>query len=1105
MIAFSELVLLGLVAAAPAQRAGAGIEGYVVDSRGLPVVGAEVVIAAQVLSERCSSDRWFEVGALESATELFRTATDEDGSFRVSPVPAAPTRAHTRLAIIHHAKHGWILKELPSLRAVVRGQRWEIRMDAPERTLQVQGSGGTTSEGIEVGLVRLSLPERVVNLPPALSKATIKTNANGLVHLRCPDRTLFSIRSPYGVQLVRVDGERELSIRLRGSARVEGRFVAPAGHDPAGFSLLVRGLETAEGIPFPNLHRATADKTGRFGVTLPAGHCAFSIENATGSNLRAGIYETYGRCGTRDEPLPGVAEGGLEVLEITLSETVPGYGSVQTTGDNPRGVDGVRLALQTYSQQRGEPGGFRTFEEILTDRYGRFSFRGITGHMRVRILETPESVVFDELSLAAHPIWNRSESFRDMADTFVIALELRESLDLKGRVLLENGSPAPGAWVAVEIGNDLKTYHDSVRCETLTDLDGEFSLPGVRPHYPLTLRVESGTEAAWARLAAPPEGLLEVRLHENDLAPVRVAVRDPLGLYPPACRVELLDLRSALHELPLSMCEGRDRVRVTLGFGELRTTAVAGDRALLRFEGDGILPRERWVRVARAGEPPASITLSVLSPRRGRVVESGGKPIPGARVFHRGNLARAVETVTDDEGRFRLSTVDLQLPIALVTAAGRVPAVALLRWDGIEVHLTDVHRPNYASREDGRWNQLEEILLEGLRRDALTLDEPWVEAALLRSTTIVDPLRAAAHHDGLPPQKSKDDAIRRRSILEALRAKRPLEWMSLARGLEDPRWAATACFLAASELEGPFDPHLEWVERMPDVPLLLSYLAACARRAYLRGNVELAEACFHRGTRLAEILSAKDKTNFALKEYARVLSMVDGQSARGLAKYDGPHPTLDPRPRSLTDALGEVREAEDAGRKGCSSASELAGIAAYLFGVDPDQSHDFMRLAIENLTGGPSGTNSHLVRRVAAILPAVEIVQPDRVPELVDFTLRHREPPTTSLGWPQHRDGELAKHLARYVPEIAEALLAPHLEDTFEGGWFTAGHSSEFVQAWARLHPDRFAEWVEAFPEGQSRFFIRAAGIQGCELGKNPLSHLAPHFPTRAYDPFLGY
>ncbi|MEW6250330.1 MAG: carboxypeptidase-like regulatory domain-containing protein [Planctomycetota bacterium] len=357
-------------------------------------------------------------------------------------------------------------------------------------------------------------------------------------------------------------------------------------------------------------------------------------------------------------PLQGTQVGVQ--AQVANSQSVPAPANVVVRGravdaQTKRPVAGVSLRVIPAA------GGYTSSPPIVTDTEGRYAATVNAGAVKVRIVELPP-----EYTLPRDFDWN----FRLDAqhDAEWPDLELTPAVKLSGVVVDESGHPVAGADVV-----PARPYeqHSQMSLETLqTDADGRFTVAQLDPEEPLPLRARTLAAATDGAVVIVPSELtspVELVVSAASSFHVRGRVVDRMHQPVAGVAVEIWWL------CPLKNLAIPDRPRAPHGFaissllqrlhtgpdGRFESEALwPGDNYKVRTADHGAARAESRMVQGEAGETVDAGTLVLQRANRtiaGRVVDSAGRPVPGAHVVNSGDAPQPVRADTDAEGRFQLA------------------------------------------------------------------------------------------------------------------------------------------------------------------------------------------------------------------------------------------------------------------------------------------------------------------------------------------------------------------------------------------------------------------------------------------------------------------
>ncbi len=551
------------------------------------------------------------------------------------------------------------------------------------------------------------LPERWRGLVvPAeiANKFAGATNRSGRVRitgLRADDVDRWRVMTAgFGEQLVprpRPDAAGSRVLRLHLVGRVILRLTAD---DPQAIRRVpVRLCSLADGNDPDGVAgwaEGQTDNDGRLEVAaIVAGRLHLAMDTHTELPFRAVI-----------ERQPLVEPGGTTEQTIPLRRAVRVTGVVRERGsEQPVVHTPVKLSGSGY------------FTTVRTDATGKYAATVPAGHVTISFIGLSGETYF------TGNIWSAQIITPDPPEQTIKTLELARGGSVTGLVVTEAGEPVGGAEV---VGRWTLAEGDVYEVGTWSNRRGEFALRGVDPAMDVQLtasRRELHTaEPITARANAKTAPKLIVRVRQGLSLGGRVV--DPSGrpVSDMALRVQTRE-RNARGRTGLVRDVELDQPIRTNAQGEFSTPPWLlreGEYRVEVREAGWRFAESEWIEGA---PPPAKSLLDFLpfdakrllktkpppvpasdSPRRfndlvlhpvprlltgvGRVIDTRDKPVAGVSVRQSGDGPVPTSTVSDADGRFRLSGVCEGEAILLTAHDGLRHEVHLVRIDGESISLT---------------------------------------------------------------------------------------------------------------------------------------------------------------------------------------------------------------------------------------------------------------------------------------------------------------------------------------------------------------------------------------------------------------------------------
>jgi hypothetical protein len=903
-VRFITFVLFALAQVAQPSPHADPLRGLVVDASGKPLGGVDVWLSNGLppSGERplIGGVLWMGSGRAslgDSRGALAHTRTGNDGQFRLELLDEI-VRSQEPLPVALWARVGGERIASRRLPWAIPAPGEPIRLVVEKPTasgFRLLGPDGAPEAGARV-VVR-ALDRMVVPLELAEKVASV-ARADGTVAL--PEFAPGEVRwvrvdsSKLGTQIIRTlgpDTTLASAFRLEPVGCVVGQVVAEAGKPVSG--LPVRAETFPDGYDLSGTigsAAVTTDANGRFEIpAIAAGRLAVTLD------LRSRPELPYRGL----PPANQVVEAGrTTTLDIRLKRAVHIEGVVR---DRATGlpIAGVIPEIPDLAYRLG--GNSR----VVTDSNGRFD-----GYMEGQqpyafLYSTPKPFFIPETPNTLHLLPAGATEFK------LPPTELVRGVELRGSVVDEAGNYVPGALVRASWGGDNRVMQSvAVR----TDSSGRFLLEGLDPQTDLRLTAESdgrsSGDAQTVRAVPAQEAKLIVSRSNTVVLSGRV-------------------LDSAGKPVERALVRLRSQTRGSQGQVWRTDPVVFGDRDVLRTDKDGRfqtksgLPsgleyeatvtaskaapgRTGWLKTAQG--PTAAfgdVMLHSLSAVEGVVHDREGRPIKGAVIVQSGDGPIRTRTVSDAQGRFRLSGV----------IAGKV--ILFTRADGFRFHgqsvdtefgVADLGLTRIEERAPllktlaGALPHPEELAL------ARRLLAPYIEKLMAKGTDVqkvqalvvlaqADPAQALelldAHSAG-KPQFAVD--MLRSVVAVALARASPDEAVSIAESIQDagPRlWCLSELVdklpAAARDRKADLLARVQLqVNSVKQPGERIRIIARVAERWLDLGELDRATALFDMGRPLAKDVPAP---GYELTTFAQALARIDlagalalVETTKGLAK-----------------------------------------------------------------------------------------------------------------------------------------------------------------------------------------------------------------------------
>ncbi len=549
-------------------------------------------------------------------------------------------------------------------------------------------------------------------------------------------------------------GGEELTLTLPAVGNVRGRVVFEGGSPPATFDGLRTMLHSQGG---------GGDRSSDSDYRIFTSRPVIEIQADGSFECAAGPGEYFFRAEIGPE-CPWYAEA-VDTVTVRAGETVEATMTLRPAARvRGRVVDARGEGLADVKVLVGEIDARNTIvhqRQVFTDAEGRYACSARPGRVNLYVARCGES--------HRPPSWRELPRIEADGETEAPTIELLEAVTVTGVVVNEAGEPMPGAEVRV-MREHQQFFETAVKHggAMTADEQGRFTLGHLAPDETVPFRAMAG-DACTAEVVKVTPGELEgpLKLVVSTDRPFRLHGRvvDERGRPIPGASVSML--WTSRFDSP----EG----------GPLATTStLSADNTNEdgRFDSGALWPGDDYrVRVKAAGydsaeAPPVTgesgqtfdvgtVTLKALAgPIAGKVVDSSGEPIAGARVFT--SLVRTSSAqVSKPDGGFLIESGEhLGTRIAFATKPGYRLGKALLE-PGAEaklVLLREDEPPPALSRERMPFEEQKRIA-------AQVLEDLWSRPAirdhasdsLITYMARIDPARALAWSSEL--EKPRDEIV----------------------------------------------------------------------------------------------------------------------------------------------------------------------------------------------------------------------------------------------------------------------------------------------------------------------------------------------------------
>ncbi len=341
--------------------------------------------------------------------------------------------------------------------------------------------------------------------------------------------------------------------------------------------------------------------------------------------------------------------GHATEVTIPLRETVKLRGLVREKGSN-RPVPGVKVVLN------GRLGGDHF---AVTDGTGMFSGR-IVREM-TQPFGWPVRIPAPFIEPADITLPSQRMPLREVREFELTPMVLARGVDVQGTVVGEDNKPVAGAEVeAIWTGAEEQAWSALAR----TDRTGVFTLHGVDPIADLKVTAWDGFAGTPEVTVRPDARSITLTLSAKHTTPVGGRVVDTAGQ--PIAGASVRIWRQLRNKAGVVIAV--DPITAGDGSVALRTDADGRYRSRRRFPAHAsyyaeafapgrLTARSPAIDLAEQSRKPPVLVLRGLRTIEGRVVDRQGQPVAGAVVRQSGDGPMPTETLTADDGRFRLPGV----------------------------------------------------------------------------------------------------------------------------------------------------------------------------------------------------------------------------------------------------------------------------------------------------------------------------------------------------------------------------------------------------------------------------------------------------------------
>ncbi len=596
--------------------------GRVVDSEGVPVGDAEILYSVKY----------------DASEPVTRSAAD--GTFRFESPRLELEEWEYGAIIATHPDYalGWRNIQLQNTADV------EIRLEAPGIISgRIVDTSDAPIQGAEVRIQLLfagipapigresNLSMNVIPISPVMSDADGEFVLSGLP--QSATANLLIQGQEYAKEIhPRVPvGTEGLEFRLKREARIEGRLsYADTGAPVKSATVALSGIQPSHGWA-----QASVDESGNYLL----------------KNIAPGIYNVYLEKApegwtTVAQKLVKVVEGQT-VSDMNLTLVRGGFITGRVTDrDTSEPIVGYYIT----SHNADHPESHAATHGTATDETGNYRILVAPGKALV-LANTPQGYL-DRGQVRKYVDVGEWESVT--AD-----FQFSKGVELTGRVLTETGDPVGGAWIT-DVSDKAGGFEEYGR----SDERGEFRVWGLRAGQQLRLKADQAEQGlrGTVEVEVRPGAIIDIQTTPYERVKVAGRVLNTDGAPISSVNIDLM------HWDPIRDMGLSSTVAVTDGDGRFEAIGlIVGDEYQIFADAEGYRGQETEMFTATAEMTQIDdlILLPVVNRFfiEGRITDTSGKPVSGARVVFQGQ--QYWETLTDENGNYRLDDLSAAVIIKL--------------------------------------------------------------------------------------------------------------------------------------------------------------------------------------------------------------------------------------------------------------------------------------------------------------------------------------------------------------------------------------------------------------------------------------------------------
>jgi hypothetical protein len=665
------------------------------------------------------------------------------------------------------------------------------------------------------------------------------------------------------------------------------KVVAPDKKPLAGVQVTVTQFDTGEGKneqDFPPLAiqsrmAALSDNDGIATITAMAPQGAIGIQ-VTSADFGAQVLYA------RQKP----AE------DLTFNLAAMGRVRGRVVADKPEAARNVPVVISTQLRRTGLSG--IACAEAVSDDQGRFEVSIAAGDLRVGILH-----VLTPSYLCPIDYQNQVLNAGETAD---VEVRIMPAVRVRG-VIREKGTEKRVPAIGINYPRSAGTIDWAE-----PDASGHFEFYQTAGPTQYQVRCsEPDKTATWlcAHFAAIPPDVKEFELPPIALCYARFRVVDDGGKPVPGATVKNVWYKPTVEEQAakqgmLTGTTGSAKPVSTDADGRFAVWVEAGTRYCLSVRAEGMSTVEtEWIAFGKmAAIPDIVLHAPVTRAIAGRVVDRQGRPVAGVTVFQSRSGPNPTESVTDQEGKFRLEGIKESKALLFARKAGFRFCGRMVEGSPKDVELVLARADEPGARPLhalplvlGRAERLAMArrILDPVTKEVMAVEDPNARIEPLSVLARVDPARALQLIEQKPfKDPERQDMIRARAAV-ALFQESPDEARAVVETMADPYfrcmtyvvyfWDAVPIAERSRKLE-LITPALLYMQGITEPWQRVVIRGQIARRLIELGQQEKATKLLGEGETAAKALATSDMEGYVRGTLADELAAIDLPAALELIK-----------------------------------------------------------------------------------------------------------------------------------------------------------------------------------------------------------------------------